>query len=152
MYSSFLNITNNLIPLDARLHMHKIFHLNICRLIYILCIMQIICFHVYACNFGYQLDADNFQIYISIPDIVPKFQTHISSSPLTSPLSCLTDTQTQQVQNETHDLPSRAYASSHAPYLRKRQPPSDQVFKPETWKPSATPTLSLPTRSIYPKS
>lgn len=41
--------------------------------------------HIYACNFSYELNADNFQIYISIPDIASESQTHISSSPLNIP-------------------------------------------------------------------
>lgn len=86
---------------------------------------------------------------------IPQFQTlllssrpiYLSSSPLISLLSCLTDIQTQQVQNETHDLSSRACSSSHAPYLSKWQLPSSQVFKPKAWKPPLT--TSLPPYQIH---
>lgn len=65
--------------------MYITFYLNIYRVIYSFIYCAIICFHVYACNFSYKLHADNSQIYIFIPDIASKFQTHISSSPLNIP-------------------------------------------------------------------
>lgn len=43
--------------------------------------------------------AGNSQIYISIPDIAFKFQTHISSSPLNTPTFMSHRHTTQQVQN-----------------------------------------------------